>query len=355
MITLTHVERECARLGKPENEESIGWVLDGKAFTVLNMKQFCETWLPVFFGQSKFSSFTRKLYRWGFRKINVASIPNRSAYPENALFFGNECFQRDDKALLASMESVTAAKTRCSAAADALKQAWMPPEESPSVQEETKPQAAQLVAQPASRNISYQVEHSNSTATSRENMATLLQEAANLAALRSLITSSSQVGLTNYQPPIQSSLLDDSLRRLLMLPQNPQALQLDTNQLLQQLALSAALLGASGSASQAQSQIPTQTQLLPQDLALLARSINSNISTTQTNQMIQRPLQRWPSEVRRPTTSLQPPVIQNAAEQERLRGVIEAFLRYCQSIQQQQSSALNPSLDQTFPPRGPPH
>jgi HSF-type DNA-binding len=108
MLTLTHVERECARTGKREKDESIGWVLDGKAFVIRNKDRFCKTWVPIFFGQAKMSSFTRKLYRWGFRKVNLA--PDASS--PSALYFGSENFQRDNKRLLSRMRSITAAKTR---------------------------------------------------------------------------------------------------------------------------------------------------------------------------------------------------------------------------------------------------
>lgn len=110
MLTLTHVEK-LIKTGALESEQSIGWVLDGNAFVIRDKDQFCTEWLPIFFGQAKFSSFTRKLYRWGFRKVNITQQHARSL-PENAYFFGNEYFRRDDKARLSQMRSITAAKTR---------------------------------------------------------------------------------------------------------------------------------------------------------------------------------------------------------------------------------------------------
>jgi HSF-type DNA-binding len=123
MITLIHVERECAKQGKRPTctDESIGWVLEGKAFVIRNKEKFTKTWVPMFFGQAKLSSFTRKLYRWGFRKLNLARDGTGST--QNAMYFGNENFQRDDTSLLSRMRSITAAKTRTEAALDASQNA----------------------------------------------------------------------------------------------------------------------------------------------------------------------------------------------------------------------------------------
>lgn len=125
MLMLTHVEKEMARFGKLESEASFGWSLDGKTFVVRSKEQLCATWLNLFFGQAKFSSFTRKLHRWGFRKIKMA-FRHAIGYSEDIYFFGNENFQRDNKELLSQMKSVTAVKTKCKVAAEAAKQDWLP-------------------------------------------------------------------------------------------------------------------------------------------------------------------------------------------------------------------------------------
>jgi hypothetical protein len=69
-----------------------------------------RTWLPLFFRQAKFSSFTRKLYRWGFRQVNMTGEPLLASNKE--ICFANEYFRRDDRALLGRMRSVTAASKR---------------------------------------------------------------------------------------------------------------------------------------------------------------------------------------------------------------------------------------------------
>lgn len=110
---LMHIERECRKVGRNLEEESIGWMPDGKAIVVRDQATLCETWLPLFFGQTKYSSFTRKLYRWEFRKLNVASEPA----PQNWVYFRNDNFQRDHVDLRKNMKSVTAIKLRNEAAA----------------------------------------------------------------------------------------------------------------------------------------------------------------------------------------------------------------------------------------------
>lgn len=84
----------------------IAWCEDGKSFIIRNPDEFTRHVVPKFFKATKFSSFTRKLYRWGFRQIN------RGIGPDDPIIFGNEFFQRDDESLIAKMRSVTAASTR---------------------------------------------------------------------------------------------------------------------------------------------------------------------------------------------------------------------------------------------------
>jgi hypothetical protein len=112
MLLLMHVDKENAKNGGRGG--CISWTDDGHAFTVRDRAQFVKTLLPLFFRGAKFSSFTRKLYRWGFRQI---CIPKGQNNKDREMFFGHEHFQRDDKSLMAHMRSVTAAGTRRAIAA----------------------------------------------------------------------------------------------------------------------------------------------------------------------------------------------------------------------------------------------
>jgi hypothetical protein len=84
----------------------VAWLQDGKSFVISNPDDFTRKVLPKFFKATKFSSFTRKLYRWGFRQVN------RGIGPDDPIIFGNEFFQRDDAELMVKMRSVTAAGAR---------------------------------------------------------------------------------------------------------------------------------------------------------------------------------------------------------------------------------------------------
>lgn len=89
-----------------DGEFCVGWVDDGKSFIIRKPDEFTRNVVPKFFKPTKFSSFTRKLYRWGFRQIN------RGIGPDDPIIFGNEFFQRDSAELIAKMRSITAAGTR---------------------------------------------------------------------------------------------------------------------------------------------------------------------------------------------------------------------------------------------------
>jgi len=47
----------------------ITWLPHGKSFIFLDEEQFSENLMPLYFAKCKFSSFLRKLYRWGFRQV----------------------------------------------------------------------------------------------------------------------------------------------------------------------------------------------------------------------------------------------------------------------------------------------
>lgn len=84
----------------------VAWLPDGKTFIIRDPEEFTRKVLSKFFKATKFSSFTRKLYRWGFRQVN------RGIGPDDPIIFGNEHFQRDREELMAGMRSITAASTR---------------------------------------------------------------------------------------------------------------------------------------------------------------------------------------------------------------------------------------------------
>ena len=109
MLMLIHIERISAMSGKRADEMPIGWTLQGRAFIIRSKDELVQTWLPKFFRHGKFQSFTRKLYRWGFRQVN---LPRDTSQERRELVFANPHFQRDSRGLMVSMKSVTAAGLR---------------------------------------------------------------------------------------------------------------------------------------------------------------------------------------------------------------------------------------------------
>jgi HSF-type DNA-binding len=55
-------------LANKEFGDVIGWLPSGKAFVVHKPKVFASTIMPEHFKSAKYSSFTRKLHRWGFAR-----------------------------------------------------------------------------------------------------------------------------------------------------------------------------------------------------------------------------------------------------------------------------------------------
>lgn len=110
MLLLIFVERSLIKAGKSTVSAPIAWTLDGQAFVIRDREELVQHWLPRFFPRGKFQSFTRKVYRWGFRQVN---LPRDNAQDKDRhLVFANPCFQRDRRELMAHMRSVTAAGTR---------------------------------------------------------------------------------------------------------------------------------------------------------------------------------------------------------------------------------------------------
>jgi HSF-type DNA-binding len=121
MLMLMYVDRMLAKEGKRVDTAAISWTPSGHAFVIRDKDKVVSDLLPLFAGRGKFSSFTRKLYRWGFRQVNTPTREEAGATAGAAgqppqecreLVFANENFQRDSKSLLPRMKSTTAASIR---------------------------------------------------------------------------------------------------------------------------------------------------------------------------------------------------------------------------------------------------
>ena len=102
MNLMKYADEQC----KKDKDFCISWMPEGKSFVIKSPDEFSRNVVPKFFKPTKFSSFTRKLYRWGFRQIN------RGIGPDDPIIFGNEYFDRDNEELMSKMRSITAASTR---------------------------------------------------------------------------------------------------------------------------------------------------------------------------------------------------------------------------------------------------
>ena len=132
MLLLSHVEKTSVtplgiKIKNQAVESGINWTLDGMAFAVTDKSKFVRDVLPQFFPKSsKFASFARKLYRWGFRQLSATSLlrimEGKGKKKSKDLVFGHQFFQRDQKNLMAQMKSVTAIGTRRALASIVVKQ-----------------------------------------------------------------------------------------------------------------------------------------------------------------------------------------------------------------------------------------
>lgn len=74
--------------------DSICWTPSGKSFLIIDPKEFVAKILPEHFKSAKYSSFTRKLHRWGFQ---------RHYRGEESGAFYHEDFQKDRPDLVEKM------------------------------------------------------------------------------------------------------------------------------------------------------------------------------------------------------------------------------------------------------------
>lgn len=93
-IPMTFPQRLMEILSGVCHGDVITWLPHGKAFIIYKKKRFAAEVLPKYFKQSKFTSFTRKLNRWGFTRVTRG--------PETGAYF-HKFFVRDDPRLCMQM------------------------------------------------------------------------------------------------------------------------------------------------------------------------------------------------------------------------------------------------------------
>ena len=241
------------------------------------------------------------------------------------------------------MRSVTAAKTR-SGAAGSMSRAAIPV---------TELQVVDTIHQVPAVSIN-QPQVPTAPVATGEDMVSLLQQSVNLSSLLTLLSSNQQptTGIFNQQTQMLNPTFAENTNNSSIQPQIPLGNTTDMNQMLQQLSVSAALLRASGAMqTQPTVQVPASV-ILSQNMPTTAPWwINANIQAAPLPQshLLQQPhMPGWPATITLPIANL-PSIPQNVAEQERLRGVMDTFVRYCETVQQQQVAPRPPP-----PAPGPP-
>ena len=69
--------------------DSICWLYNNRGFIIKNKDKFADDVLPRYFKGSKYSSFTRKLKRWGFSRLPGAAAAGSTVY-------AHDKFRRDE-------------------------------------------------------------------------------------------------------------------------------------------------------------------------------------------------------------------------------------------------------------------
>lgn len=85
-------------LTSDDHTDIIAWLPHGQSFIIYKKKTFASIVLPIYFKASKFTSFTRKLNRWGFTRVTRG--------PEMGSYY-HRSFSRDSPELCLRMSSNT--------------------------------------------------------------------------------------------------------------------------------------------------------------------------------------------------------------------------------------------------------
>jgi len=86
-IPLTFPQKLMEVLSDPKVSSTITWLPHGKGFVILQKRKFACEVMPLYFKHSKFTSFTRKLNRWGFSRVSRG--PEMGAYYHKFFQRGN--------------------------------------------------------------------------------------------------------------------------------------------------------------------------------------------------------------------------------------------------------------------------
>uniref|UniRef100_A0A7S4JSM2 HSF-type DNA-binding domain-containing protein n=1 Tax=Odontella aurita TaxID=265563 RepID=A0A7S4JSM2_9STRA len=93
-VPMTFPQRLMELLDNEQHSDVVAWLPHGKGFIIYQKKRFANEVLPSYFKQAKFTSFTRKLNRWGFQRVSRGA--------ETGAYF-HQYFQRGNPRLCMQM------------------------------------------------------------------------------------------------------------------------------------------------------------------------------------------------------------------------------------------------------------
>mmetsp|Transcript_3366 Transcript_3366/g.4935 ORF Transcript_3366/g.4935 Transcript_3366/m.4935 type:complete len:345 (-) Transcript_3366:61-1095(-) len=96
-------------------EDIVAWLPDGKSFRILNPKEFTATILPLHLKEAKYSSFKRKMHRWGFEHTRSEGNGGAKCFGLEATF-SHEHFQRNRLDLIQKMACAKIPLSKCAVA-----------------------------------------------------------------------------------------------------------------------------------------------------------------------------------------------------------------------------------------------
>ncbi|KAL3792953.1 hypothetical protein HJC23_010966 [Cyclotella cryptica] len=93
-VPMTFPQKLMEILSNSQISDIITWLPNGKGFIILQKRKFASEVMPLYFKHSKFTSFTRKLNRWGFVRVTKG--------PESGAYY-HKYFQRGEHSLCMQM------------------------------------------------------------------------------------------------------------------------------------------------------------------------------------------------------------------------------------------------------------
>ncbi|KAL3765229.1 hypothetical protein ACHAWO_009306 [Cyclotella atomus] len=92
---MSFAEKLYAILADKHLAKIITWLPSGKSFCILDKERFTKKVLPTYFREVQFDSFSRRIKRWGFRKMYTTGLKQ--------VTYTHDLFQKDQIDLLKAM------------------------------------------------------------------------------------------------------------------------------------------------------------------------------------------------------------------------------------------------------------